>query len=370
MIPHGTCTQYTVGIRANERDMGLPFITCALAAALYPRALGSFITSSYYARARQRTSHRTRSVVQHAASPEPSSVAEAAFLDIITVEQGLDGASTEREALRIYRRHGIVRLPEYLTHTESKSLVQKAVALQRKPRKAFGQLSRADRETIWLAGPSDSRTEDGSGTNHTVFENGSVLARALDGDLAALWRSCVTSLGATHLGLAEVVTSMPGGRAQAWHQDGAGVTLQIALCDIGLAQGPTEIRPRAFTAENFIAATRRGRWRLLRGVASTLHKMQRPIYKRTTEMHSALFRLIGPRMSHEQMVVAMRLGVLPPPPLVRLTADMGTLMLYDAAMRHRGGANRGDSPRPILAVHMRAYEARRTPRTFLECYDS
>ena len=41
------------------------------------------------------------------------------------------------------------------------------------------------------------------------------------------------------------------------------------------------------------------------------------------------------------------------PPIVRLTADVGCLTLYDAAMIHRGGENRTDTERPIFtAVHI------------------
>ena len=37
-------------------------------------------------------------------------------------------------------------------------------------------------------------------------------------------------------------------------------------------------------------------------------------------------------------------------------ARPGTLIIYDAAMQHRGGANKGATARPILAVHMRRGE--------------
>ena len=42
------------------------------------------------------------------------------------------------------------------------------------------------------------------------------------------------------------------------------------------------------------------------------------------------------------------------PPVVRLTADVGCLTLYDSRMVHRGGRNVGETERPILAVHLRA----------------
>jgi hypothetical protein len=40
------------------------------------------------------------------------------------------------------------------------------------------------------------------------------------------------------------------------------------------------------------------------------------------------------------------------PPVVHLTAEPGTLTLYDASMIHRGGHNRSPEERPILAVHI------------------
>ena len=54
-----------------------------------------------------------------------------------------------------------------------------------------------------------------------------------------------------------------------------------------------------------------------------------------------------------QAAEGMRLGVLPPPPVLRLTQEQGSMVLYDAAMQHRGGANSGEYARPILAVHLR-----------------
>ena len=299
----------------------------------------------------------------NAQSLAPLDLVETAFLDMITVKQRADARQTEQEAYRVYRRHGIVRLCGVLTPFEASSLVQEAANLQRRPRKAFGQFSHADRHTIWIAGSNDAPA------NFSDLPCAGLMHRALNGDLAMLWRSCVSSLGASHLGLAEVVTSMPGGAAQAWHQDGAGITIQIALCRIGLTQGPTEIRPRIFTSEYLVSATSRKGYRQFRGMATAFHRLQRPVYKRTSAIHSAIWESIGPRMTREQMVFSMNLGILPPPPLVRLTADAGMLILYDAGMRHRGGANRGSYPRPILAVHMRAREGRRTPKTFLECYD-
>ena len=41
------------------------------------------------------------------------------------------------------------------------------------------------------------------------------------------------------------------------------------------------------------------------------------------------------------------------PATVRLTAPKGSVVVYDSAMFHRGGENRGEAPRPILAIHVR-----------------
>ena len=41
------------------------------------------------------------------------------------------------------------------------------------------------------------------------------------------------------------------------------------------------------------------------------------------------------------------------PATVRLCGAAGDVVVYDAAMFHRGGANRADAARPILAIHVR-----------------
>ena len=167
-----------------------------------------------------------------------------------------------------------------------------------------------------------------------------VLERTLHGDLAATWQQCASALGSPLVALAEVVTSMPGGAAQAWHQDGAGLTMQIALCKCGLAQGPTEVRPRPFRAEKLLALTRdRDEYSAFEPIARALHKLERPIYDGTGRLHAAFWEAVGPRLSREQAALGMSAGVLPPPPSVRLTAEPGDLVLYDGAMQHRGGAN-------------------------------
>ena len=114
-----------------------------------------------------------------------------------------------------------------------------------------------------------------------------MLERTLHGDLAATWQQCASALGSPLVALAEVVTSMPGGAAQAWHQDGAGLTMQIALCKCGLAQGPTEVRPRPFRAEKLLALTRdRDEYSAFEPIARALHKLERPIYDGTGRLHA------------------------------------------------------------------------------------
>ena len=274
---------------------------------------------------------------QRAQSLQPTeplalTTAEKAFLDMVTVRSA-------KEATRIYQRHGIVRLPATLSAAESDELLATAAELQSVRRNAFGQPSKDDRYTLWLA-DRDSSVVPKDGDD-------SVLRRTLDSVPQQL-----SALNSEYrISLAEVVTSMPNGAAQPWHQDGAGVTLQVALCDIGLRQGPTEIKPRSFTAEYLLAATERDEWREYADAAAMLHKLQRPLYELTGAVHSALWAFLEPRLTHEQAGIVCNLI---PPPVLRLVAEKGTMIMYDAAMQHRGGANVGDHPRPILAVHVRA----------------
>ena len=281
---------------------------------------------------------------------QPLTLAETAFLSLITVETPDENepAETVRRAVDVFRRHGVVRIAGALSCEEADALVRQATQLQTRQRKAYGQASQADRYTLWLA---DSET------SVVPRESESVLQRALYGDLSTVWQTCAAALGSPHVGLAEVVTSLPGGAAQAWHQDGAGLTHQIALCPIGLEQGPTEIRPRPFSAEYLVAMTQRAEYEVFADAAAVVHKLQRPLYELTSALHTTIWDALDSRISHEQAALGLRLRLLPPPPILRLTADTGMLIMYDAAMQHRGGANRGDYPRPILAVHMRDADA-------------
>ena len=271
----------------------------------------------------------------------PPTAAELAYTDLVTASP----SATAAEATNVFQRYGIVRVPAVLSADQTSELVAEATTLQREQRTAYAQRSRSDRYTLWLAdGESSIVPRGGDG----------VLERTLHGDLAATWQQCASALGNPLVALAEVVTSMPGGAAQAWHQDGAGLTMQIALCKCGLAQGPTEVRPRPFRAEKLLALTRdREEYSAIEPMARALHKLERPIYDGTGRLHAAFWEAIGPRLSREQAALGMSAGVLPPPPSVRLTGEPGDLVLYDGAMQHRGGANQGEYARPILAVHLR-----------------
>ena len=166
-----------------------------------------------------------------------------------------------------------------------------------------------------------------------------------------------------------MVTSLPGGEEQRWHFDGLGVTAQIALVPIGDAQGPTEVTPRPL-AEDFV---RQSELISLSAALSPLEKLQtvlprlpdlaksapqRPLYDVVTSMHAAAWSALRPLLTALGDERATRLakdliqaGLTPP--VVHLTAEAGTLTLYDSSMIHRGGRNVGTTPRPILAVHLR-----------------
>ena len=89
----------------------------------------------------------------------------------------------------------------------------------------------------------------------------------------------------------------------------------------------------------------------LRVGGDALTSLQRPFYDVRTAMHGAAWAVLRPLMTREWAVALIEAGLTPA--VVRLTAETGTLTLYDSAMVHRGGTNRGSAPRPILAVHMR-----------------
>jgi len=290
-------------------------------------------------------------------SPLRLEAAEIAFLDKVTVSATATPANQAQEALSIFQQFGIVRVPHALTSADAASLAKEATRLQGSARQAFRQVSKG-REAIFLGSGSQL-----SGTHSAA---GSVIQQAIDGSLTSFdWRQFACELGAPHLGRAEVVTSLPGGAPQEWHYDGpSGVTLQVALCRIGLAQGPTEVCPRPISREYTDAMTRRerGSWwaaseegegspsagSVVQLTGALLH---RPLYELDTMRYAAAWHALRPWVKQrKQAAAALGLGLQPP--VVRLTADAGLLTIYDSRMLHRGGGNRGPSKRPILAAHM------------------
>ena len=131
--------------------------------------------------------------------------------------------------------------------------------------------------------------------------------------------------------MAELVVSLPGGSAQRWHYDGVGATAQVACCDISVKLGPTELVPRILPP-----AYVHGRSRVSRGP-----------YDVTT-----LFSRIGWVFLRPFAATLIESQTLLPA-TVRLCGAAGDVVVYDAAMFHRGGANRAAAARPILAIHVR-----------------
>ena len=272
-----------------------------------------------------------------------------AFLDIVTIRNsaGQSARALRNDALRTFRQHGVVRIPRSVSRADAAAIVREASECSSRRRHAFGQPSIRDRFTHWLA------DADGS----AVPDSAAALRRALDGE----WRGWAAELGAPTASLAEVVTSLPGGAPQTWHFDGHGVTLQLALCRIGLAEGPTEVRPRAFSESYVDVMTQQAADAGVAADPSLVAALARALaervgYELTTAAHEAIWAAARPLLRRAAAAEALRRGLLPPPPVVRMAAGAGDLTLYDAAMQHRGGANRGETARPILAVHMRRGE--------------
>ena len=93
--------------------------------------------------------------------------------------------------------------------------------------------------------------------------------------------------------------------------------------------------------------------------ALALTAPQRPFYDMVTALHAATWAVLRPLLAEigqptSKRVARQLIEAGLTPPVVRLTADVGCLTLYDSSMVHRGGPNRGETARPILAVHMRA----------------
>ena len=269
---------------------------------------------------------------QPAAVPRPEPQAalrpeEVAFLDAITCD-----ARDLRQAEALYKKYGVVRLRKAAANAD---LLARQATSAGVVADAFGQKRREDRYTIHLRG--DARKWQGDGTDSTDDSAGDgrlehlapAVADWLDDDERPWRRVCGDSESV--IGLAELVVSLPGGSAQRWHYDGVGATAQVACCDISVKLGPTELVPRILPPDYV-----HGRSRVSRGP-----------YDLTT-----LFSRIGwvfLRPFAAKLIESRTLL----PATVRLCGAAGDVVVYDAAMFHRGGANRADVVRPILAIHVR-----------------
>ena len=269
---------------------------------------------------------------QPAAVPRPEPQAalrpeEVAFLDAITCD-----ARDLRQAKTLYKKYGVVRLRKAAANAD---LLARQATSAGVVADAFGQKRREDRYTIHLRG--DARKWQGDGTDSTDDSAGDgrlehlapAVADWLDDDERPWRRICGDSDSV--IGLAELVVSLPGGSAQRWHYDGVGATAQVACCDITAALGPTELVPRILPPDYV-----HGRSRAARGP-----------YDLTTLLSRVGWVFLRPFAA--KLIKSRTLL----PATVRLCGAAGDVVVYDAAMFHRGGANRADAARPILAIHVR-----------------
>jgi len=269
---------------------------------------------------------------QPAAVPRPEPQAalrpeEVAFLDAITCD-----ARDLRQAKTLYEKYGVVRLRKAAANA---GILARQATSAGVVADAFGQTRREDRYTIHLRG--DARKWQGDGTDSTDDSAGDgrlehlapAVADWLDDDERPWRRVCGDSESV--IGLAELVVSLPGGSAQRWHYDGVGATAQVACCDISVKLGPTELVPRILPPDYV-----HGRSRAARAT-----------YDLTT-----LFSRIGWVFLRPFAATLIESRTLLPA-TVRLCGAAGDVVVYDAAMFHRGGANRAAAARPILAIHVR-----------------
>ena len=315
------------------------------------------------------TLHATRHLAP--AMNSPLCVGEEAFANLVTAGS-LDAAAP------IFARHGIVRVPDFLSGDEAAELVSAAEACGLR-RDAYGQTSQLDRFTLWLAGDGMEGSAGAATATAAMAEQAPCAHRAFIDDGAESWRAIASQCGYSHMALAEVVTSLPGGSEQRWHFDGEGVTAQIALVRVGDAQGPTEVAPRALAREfvrnsefvsslsSSLAGGELGAPAAIDVLSRALRRLpdlartapQRPLYDLTTGAHAAAWAALRPLLGAldaptRERVARQLIEAGLTPPVVRLTADVGCLTLYDSRMVHRGGRNVGETERPILAVHLRA----------------
>ena len=259
------------------------------------------------------------------ATPQPLRAEEEAFLAAISCD-----GDDEARAQHIYAKYGVVRLLEATANADA--LVRQGTAAG-VPADAFGQSSRDDRFTILLRGTAEKWVGDGSDVTHDTRGDGILALQApavaalLDDDDAAWRKVCGDK---RIVSLAEMVVSNPGGKPQNWHYDGVGATAQVALVDVTCVMGPTELVPRVMPS----------------GYVSGRNRLARALFDVETLFTRAAWALARP-LAPWFVDRGLR------PATVRLTAPKGSVVVYDSAMFHRGGENRGEAPRPILAIHVR-----------------
>ena len=297
--------------------------------------------------ARVRTKARAQATKQKA--HHAHTVDELAFLDIVTVD-------SLQEAPETFARWGIVRIPNLLSEAETTELLEGAKKYGVR-RHAFAQESQKDRYTLWLAG--DGMSEEQQKATKTMQSNVPCMERALlKKEDNSTWRAITDAFGYPNLMLGEVVTSVPGGIPQDWHFDGEGITAQISLVSIDEQNGPTEVQPRPvprvyMTCVNRMANQIQGKQddEILEALQELTTEIKQ-LYDRLTKAHEFAWSTIRPIIGNSLPAARALIEAGLTPPIVRLTADVGCLTLYDAAMIHRGGENRTDTERPILAVHI------------------
>ena len=297
--------------------------------------------------ARVRTQARAQATKQKA--HHAHTVDELAFLDIVTVD-------SLQEAPETFARWGIVRIPNLLSEAETTELLEGAKKYGVR-RHAFAQESQKDRYTLWLAG--DGMSEEQQKATKTMQSNVPCMERALlKKEDNSTWRAITDAFGYPNLMLGEVVTSVPGGIPQDWHFDGEGITAQISLVSIDEQNGPTEVQPRPvprvyMTWVNRMANQMQGKQddEILEALQELTTEIKQ-LYDRLTKAHEFAWSTIRPIIGNSLPAARALIEAGLTPPIVRLTADVGCLTLYDAAMIHRGGENRTDTERPILAVHI------------------
>ena len=286
-------------------------------------------------------------------------VDQRAFMDIVTV-------GTVAEAPEVFSKWGVVRVPSLLSAEEVEVLLR-AARDHGVRRDAFAQDSQSDRYTLWIAGDGMSKAQQAA--SETLRQAAPCLERAVHRGDRSSFRPVCDAFGYPNLMLAEVVTSAPGGAPQDWHFDGEGITAQISLVTIGESNGPTEIQPRPVPRGymrwmKHLASQPAGKRRddtaeVLAELTSEIKSM----YDRLTRAHEFAWNTLRPILGGNVQVARSIIEAGLTPAVVHMVADIGCLTLYDAAMIHRGGQNRGTTERPILAVHINKENKQERQRT-------